>query len=52
MMALRAEPAFGAKRPNNPLTVTPCELRATPCTFDALVARGTDNPWGKNTQRS
>jgi hypothetical protein len=45
MMALRAEPALadlGAKRPNNLLRETPCELRATPCTFGALVARGTE----------
>ena len=41
MMALRAELA---KRPNNLLRETPCELRATPCPFDALAARGTEQP--------
>ena len=32
---------LGAKRPNNLLRETPCELRSTPCTFDAMAARGT-----------
>jgi len=35
---------LGAKGPNILLRVTPCELRATPCPFDALAARGTEQP--------
>ena len=44
IMALRAEPALARSAQFNLLRETPCKLCATPCSLEALAARGKEQP--------